>query len=215
MESISSFFRDHGFTLLLLFTALVLVAYLRGRKINLAMARRIAALVEGVLRPLDKEYTWIGGLTGFKAVLALEGGLEARVTLVMKPRQSLIYLPISMLIFGGDKIFLVFKELEGLPAECHALSVRYKKIPKAWLPSPDDFSRVVPVKQEDLAYTIFARHEGALETMRGLLGRLSFPGLLHAALLAESKTAYFALDPDAPGLERFLAEAEEFARKNR
>ena len=150
MESIASFFRDHGVTLLLLFTVLVLMAYIRGRRTNLAMAKRLAALVEGILQPLDKEYTWIGGLTGFKAVLSLEGGLEARVTLVMKPRQSLIYLPISMLIFGGDKLFLVFKDLEGLPAECHALSARYRKSPQAWLPAHDDFCRVVPVKQGGL-----------------------------------------------------------------
>ena len=51
--------------------------------------------------------------------------------------------------------------------------------------------------------------------MRDLLVRLSFPGLLHAALLAESKTAYFALDPNAPGLDAFLAGAAGFARKNR
>jgi hypothetical protein len=215
MESIASFFRDHGFTLLLLFTVLILAAYIRGRRINLAMAKRLAALMENRLRPLEKEYTWIGGLTGFKAAFTLEGGLEARATLVMKPRQSLLYLPLSMLIFGGDKLFLVFKELEGLPAECHALSARYRRIPRAWLPSPDDFSRVVREERGGAAYTLYARHEQALETMRELLDRLSFPGLLHAALLAESRTAYFALDPNAAGLDGFLAAAAGFAGKNR
>jgi len=212
MEWIASFFRDHGFTLLVLFTVLILVTYLRGRKINLAMAKRMAAIVEGALRPVDKEYTWIGGLTGFKAALTLEGGIEARVTLVMKPRQSLIYLPISMLIFGGDRLFVVFKDLQNLPPECHALSVRTKRIPKAWLPSAEDFSRVVQEEHAGQTYRLFARHDGALDSMRELLERFSFPGILHAALLADSGTAYFALDPAAPGLEAFLAAAADFAK---
>lgn len=215
MEWIASFFRDHGFTLLVLFTAAILATYLRGRRINLAMARRMAAVVEGALRPTDKEYTWIGGLTGFKAVLTLEGGLEARVTLVMKPRQSLIYLPISMLIFGGDRLFVVFRELGSLPDECHALSVRYKRIPRAWLPSAGDFSLVRREEHGGQAYTLFARSDGALEALRELLGRLSFPGMLHAALLADSGTAYFALDPGASGLDAFLSAAADFAAKTR
>jgi hypothetical protein len=94
--------------LLLLLSAVARYQFFRGRKLNLMIMKKISGELEDALAPLDKEYTWLGGYVGFKAKYALEKG-EAEVTLTLLPRQALLYLPFSLLINRGDRLYLILR----------------------------------------------------------------------------------------------------------
>ena len=204
MEALFTILKQNSFTILLVITVAILLKYLHGRKKNLAMARGLSAMLEDLFDPVDKEYTWIGGLAGFKAVYELKGNRQLKATLVMMPRHSLLFLPFSLLLFGKDKLFLVFKEADISSSEGHILSSSYKKIPKAWLPSPSEFDIQDSVVRKERPYRLLAKDE---ETMRVLRHMLDGPGssaILHAAFLPLNKTAYFALNPLEEGFVAFL-----------
>lgn len=211
MEELGHFLKENSFTILVLFTFLILAKYIHGRKKNLQLAKQISAKLEKVFNPIDKEYTWVGGLTGFKATFKTKDDLEVKATLVMKPRQSLIYLPISMLIFGGDKLFVIFKNRKFAQTEGHIIESGQKKIPKAWLPNPSEFEYIEGMEKNEKRYNLLAKDEATMKRLRSLLDRFTCRGIYHIALIPENETAYFAVDPTGPGIDDFLACALDYA----
>lgn len=96
------------FILFLLFTFLLLLGYERGRRKNIKLMKDISRLLEEIIEPEDKEYTLIGGVAGFKA-LYRKGEVEVRALLVLLPRMSLLYLPLSYLLGRRDRLILKVK----------------------------------------------------------------------------------------------------------
>lgn len=207
MEHVGPFLKEHAFALLLLLTAVILAKYLHGRRHNLRLAKIVSAALEKALEPEDTQYTWIGGLAGFKAVFRLEHGVEMKATLTMSPRQSLLYYPVSRLIFGGDRLFLLFEKRTLAPGEGHLLAKGFRKKPGMWVPSPDRFDLEEDVEQGGSRYRLLAEDRATLAALKRLADRLAYPGLRHAATIADDAVTYFHLDPGTPGLDGFLEQA--------
>lgn len=85
---------------------LLALGWLWGRRTNLGVAKAYAAALEAVFEPLEREYVWIGGLIGFHATYQLAAGRWVKISLVMPPRQSPLYLPFSLLVFGRERLFI-------------------------------------------------------------------------------------------------------------
>jgi len=94
--------------LILLLSAVAMYQFFRGRKLNLMVMGSVSKYLEDALRPVDKEYTWLGGYVGFRANYSLEHG-EVEATLTLLPRQASLYFPISLLVNRSDRLYLVFR----------------------------------------------------------------------------------------------------------
>ncbi len=101
---------SEGIFILLIFavSGLVYIQFLRGRRRNLTLMKNFIRFAEELFRPIDKTYTWLGGVAGFKAVYELPGDIALELTYILLPRQSLLYFPISKFLMKSDRIFVVY-----------------------------------------------------------------------------------------------------------
>jgi len=94
--------------LLILLSAIAMYQFFKGRKLNLGIMSRVSKDLEEALKPLDKEYTWLGGYVGFKAKYKLKNA-DVEATLTLLPRHALLYLPISLLVNKADRLYIVVR----------------------------------------------------------------------------------------------------------
>jgi hypothetical protein len=95
------------FLFLLSFSLLLVCQYIRGRRQNLELLRWIDQEVRACFAPEDVTYVWLGGLIGVTLELRGSRGPE-RVVVVLLPRQSLLWYPISrFLTLQGDRVRVV------------------------------------------------------------------------------------------------------------
>ncbi|MDY6986265.1 MAG: hypothetical protein SVE93_07730, partial [Candidatus Thermoplasmatota archaeon] len=94
--------------LLLLLSAVAMYHFFRGRKLNLLIMSKVSKDLEEALKPVDKEYTWLGGYVGFKARYKLRNA-EVEATLTLLPRHALLYFPISLIVTKADKLYIVVR----------------------------------------------------------------------------------------------------------
>ena len=100
-----------GLILVLVFTVILLVSFAYGRKRNFGLAVSSAEFFENFFKPKDKTYTWIGGFIGYYATYQLENA-SVQITLTLMPRHSILYLPFSWLLRGGDMVYVVYQPEE-------------------------------------------------------------------------------------------------------
>ncbi|BDC35966.1 MAG: hypothetical protein EF806_03630 [Candidatus Methanoliparum thermophilum] len=94
--------------LIILLSAIAMYQFFKGRKLNLGIMSRVSNDLEESLKPLDKEYTWLGGYVGFKAKYKLSNA-DVEATLTLLPRHALLYFPISLLVNKADRLYIVVK----------------------------------------------------------------------------------------------------------
>jgi hypothetical protein len=110
--------------ILLLLSAIAMYQFFRGRKLNLLIMSKVSKDLEESLKPLDKEYTWLGGYVGFRARYELKSA-TVETTLTLLPRQAFFYFPISLLIRRSDRLYIVVKGRMGMEInELHILGKR-------------------------------------------------------------------------------------------
>ena len=94
-----------------------------GFKKNYKKIKKVANTLENILKPIDTEYTWLGGVIGFKANYKLEASTEILLNYTNLPRQSTLYMPIALLLGRYDRLELKMV----LPNNCNIhLSVKDK-----------------------------------------------------------------------------------------
>lgn len=104
------------------------LGYFRGRRRNLERARSISRELEGALHPKDQTYTWLGGVLGFKAEYrGIDWAPRVEATLTLLPRHSLLYLPVAMLLAGGDRLFVLAYPAKSIRGEAHVIAAPYRR----------------------------------------------------------------------------------------
>ncbi|NOY38689.1 MAG: hypothetical protein GXO95_00150 [Nitrospirae bacterium] len=106
-----------------LFTLLLIYTYYNGQRINLKKIRGTAASLERALKPVEKRYTWLGGVVGFSADFKVQGFEEVQAVLTLMPRQSLLYMPFVLLRGAEDRLQLLFFLKEKPFEELHTIPV--------------------------------------------------------------------------------------------
>jgi hypothetical protein len=101
--------------------------FMKGRKLNVALMKVLSNGFEKKLKIKDQLYTWIGGYIGFKANYDLSDKYIKKVemTLTLLPRQSLFYLPISILVKKGDRLFIVLRPRFEIKRDAHIIKSFY------------------------------------------------------------------------------------------
>ena len=206
------FFGAHAFELLLGITVVLLLGYAWGRRRNLGLTREVSARLEALFEPQDKTYTWIGGLSGFRADFQLSSKWELHATLVMRPWHSLLFLPFSLIFFGGDRLFIDLRGEALTSEEGHAVNASRRGLSAGFLPVPSEFPVAGESQSGENRFTLLARDEATMKWLRNHLEGLgnmrdSSPNsraLLLFTTFPEQKKIYLALDPHAEGLEENL-----------
>ncbi len=93
----------------LLALSLVLVAtFYAGMRKNIRFARRMAEILESVFNPIDKTYTWLGGVIGFAADYKVKGFKKIYANFRLFPRHSLLWFPFAFLSGKKDTLQLLY-----------------------------------------------------------------------------------------------------------
>ena len=107
------------FIAFILFSALLVWWFYKGVKVNVRRAREVAAVLEDVLCPKDKLYTWLGGVIGFSAEFQVDGFEKVLANFRMIPRHALLWLPFVWVLGRKDNLQLLFYLKKRVPTECH------------------------------------------------------------------------------------------------
>lgn len=91
--------------LIIILAGIMPYVYFRGERINISKMKQISKALQEHLEPKDQKYTMIGTLVGFEAVFDIKRDLINKVeaVLILLPRHSLVYFPISKLTSKSDK----------------------------------------------------------------------------------------------------------------
>ncbi|RME67930.1 MAG: hypothetical protein D6778_02635 [Nitrospirae bacterium] len=96
-----------GFLAILGLTLILVLWSSYWKKRNMELIREVGGLLEGILKPKDQRYTWLGGVVGFSAEYRTERFGPVRALFTTLPRQSLIYLPFALVLGRKDRLELL------------------------------------------------------------------------------------------------------------
>ena len=184
------------------------IFYFFGRRQNAALMNLYANAFEKTLRPLDQKYTWIGGYIGFKAEYKVKDEVvkQVRATLQLKPRMSLLYLPVVRFTMRHDKLFIVFECKQSLPGEAHLIKKGQYRLVPAGIDHPEQFKkRDVTVGGEGFELlSLDSRGEKELlhwaEDIAGDNGSL----IKHLSFTSSTNVVYAFIDPTVELIEKTL-----------
>jgi len=116
----------------LFITAIVLLAaastgwYFLGTRKNKFIAASMSRDLEDILKPRTTNYVNIGGVIGYNFSYALSAPFtNAKGTMTLSPRHSLLYLPISMVLGVRDRFYVNIFTKKKLRGEAHLVESRY------------------------------------------------------------------------------------------
>ncbi len=203
------------FLLIVLLAGASVYQFFRGRKKNLLLLELASRSLEKHLKPRDKNYLVIGVYIGFKGFYKIfYKSLERmEATVLLLPRQSLIYYPISKLTSRFDRIFLVFWYNKEIVNEAHLIRKGYYRL---GLKKTIKGIEEMIVKQITLAgkqyYLVYKQRDYA-EKILDFAKRLHKPDIInHIAIVPQNNTLYMAVKYDPITLDDLLNKAYEFAK---
>ncbi|GAB4363954.1 MAG: hypothetical protein Kow009_00570 [Spirochaetales bacterium] len=193
---------------LIAFALITTLGYFQGRKKNRWISGWIARETEEALRPKDTRYTNFGGTIGYNFVYHLEKPFrEAKGTFTLLPRQSILYLPVSLLIAKHDRFYMNLFVQGKLLGEGHIVSNTY--LPKARRTIDGiESMESEEVYRNNRRYILFWREKGMRDRLKAFLDGISHDELLiHFCCYRENKTFFFYLKPRREKLREFLKSA--------
>jgi len=103
-------------------------AYFYGTKKNRWISARLTKELETLLKPRSTNYVNIGGNIGYNFVYAMpEPFTNAKGTITLSPRHSVLYLPFSLLIGVRDRYFVNLFTKQKIRGEAHLVAADHLK----------------------------------------------------------------------------------------
>ncbi len=194
------------------------LGYFRGRKKNRWIAGWIGKECEQVLRPKTTEYVNIGGTIGYNLTYSLAPPLkEAKGTFTLLPRQSVLYLPISLLITRHDRFYLHVYASVKLLGEGHIIRENYLPKMRVHIAGLENMKREV-VLRDNIRYLLLWKQSHLEEPLKKLFREFAHPeDLLHFCSYKDTKVFFFYIIPRkdhiASHLQAFRKVLPEFLSK--
>jgi len=146
--------------------------------------KKVSKSLEEILKPQDKTYTLLGGVSGFKAQYKVKDIEKIEAILVLLPRQSFLYLPVSYLIRKRDFLFVIFKLKGGPKYEAHIIR-KNDRVVRELKPG---------IRIEKNSFVIWGEVREAIQNLTGWFPH--FPvELYHFATLPNEKLVYLKITP--------------------
>ncbi|NLE94942.1 MAG: hypothetical protein GX600_04550 [Dehalococcoidia bacterium] len=191
-------------------------AYFVGRRQNVNLMRYYASIMETALKPTDQQYTWIGGYLGYRAEYQMKDDVikEIKVTLHLKPRMSIFYLPVSRFTMPHDRMYVVIQSKKGLPGEAHLIKKgQYRFIP-AGIDRPEQFQRrnVVLGGVEFEVMYLDSRGERAVLGWAESIKAEDYSMIKHLSFTSSTNVVYARMEPGETLIPAVLKTGQEFTR---
>ncbi len=194
------------FVLAILFLAIfTIITYFYGRKKNKWISGFIAAETEEALHPRDQEYVNIGGTIGFNSTYKLKGSYSnAKGTMALLPRQSILYLPIPLILRATDRYYLTIYSKEQLIGEGHLIEARYFRKVSKTITGIEEMRTREEVK-DGKTYVLLSETPEVEDKLVSLLGKIERADLLfHFCCYRNNKNFYLHMKPVKGGVSALL-----------
>ncbi len=191
--------------ILLVLAVITTLGYFRGRKKNRWISGWIGRESEAALHPGETKYTNIGGTIGYNFTYTLSSPLkEAKGTFTLLPRQSLLYLPFSMIIARYDRYYLHLYASKKLLGEAHVVREDYFSRMRTSIAGIESLNREVLV-HKNRRYILVSDSPKTAEPAKKFLASLeNSDTLLHFCAYAETKVFFVYMKPRQGEVERVL-----------
>ncbi|ALV61877.1 hypothetical protein ADU37_CDS01780 [Thermococcus sp. 2319x1] len=204
--------------LLLLIMALGAIATLqfyKGRKLNLTIMDYYLRTIEGVVKPKDKDYVWIGGYVGFRAFYKVnEGNIDKfEYTLTLLPRQSILYFPISKLINRHDKIYFVVKPYAAIRREAHLIQKGYYRL-KPKIEDEELLQREIVEVNGKQYEALFEKRRDVEMLKEFLQGFSKVENVKHISLTPKTNVLYVFMKPEIETIEQDVRHIVRFVNES-
>ncbi len=203
----------------LLFSAVLALAiaatfqYFLGMKKNRWVASKISKEAESALGPKSTEYVNIGGAIGHNFVYKLAGTwTEAKGTFTLSPRQSLLYLPLSLLIGVRDRFFVNLFTAKKLSGEAHLVEASYLR--RVRIDGRDTMDRKEIATGNNRFIALWKGGRDPSPMFESMLKKLPSPSVLrHYCCYPNNRTVFIHLSPRRGEVEAALRVIEPAARE--
>ncbi len=199
--------------LLVVLAGAVTFQFYKGRKLNLMLMRHYLNEIEDVIKPVDKEYVWLGGYVGYRAKYKVSSeNVEAvETTLTLLPRQSLLYFPIALVTSRHDKLFLVFR-LKDIKGNVHLIQKGYFRIrPKI---EDEEFLNRDYVDINGVTFELLFDDRKQADRLIELVKMLPEPrNIKHISITSKTNVFYVFMKPEPENVKDYLKIFYKFVRE--
>jgi hypothetical protein len=199
-----------GFPLLLLVIALsafIALGYSRGRKNNNRICISAFQDLAETFKPDDQTFTNIGGLVGHHANFRFEekdvvSEIDATITLL--PRHAPLYMPISRLLMGNDRLFISLYMRCSPPGEGHLIEKEYAgfrgpKITNAYRLDREE------VRWGPYDYYLYYEQMSMYSRLMEFIGNTPDPGhIRHVAIMPDERKGFIFMIPEEGEVAKYL-----------
>ncbi len=211
------------FTIVFIFFLMILAAvasmqFYRGRKKNVQLMEDSLRIIQDILKPKEKNYTWLGGYVGYRAYYKVEKENieEMDVTVTLVPRQSAFYYPIAIFTSRMDKIYVVTYPYTKIEREVHLIQEKYYHL----RPHIDNEPILkkgqveIDVNGEKVVYnTLFEKSED-MEKLKKFVEGLSNPkDVKHVSLTPSTNVFYVFMRLNVDTLEKDMQHIVKFVNE--
>jgi len=199
---------------LMVVAALTSIQFYKGRKLNLQLMEHYLRSIEEVVKPEDRDYVWLGGYVGFRAVYKVNRGNIGKFeyTLTLLPRHSLLYFPIALLTSRHDKIYFVIRPLTEIKREAHLIQKGYYRLrPNI---ENEDFLQRETVEIAGREYEALYEKKRDVTKLKELVESLSKPhNVKHVSLTPKTNVFYVLMKPEPDTIERDVEKLVRFVNE--
>lgn len=182
---------------LMVVAALTSIQFYKGRKLNLQLMQHYLRAIEGIIKPKDKDYVWLGGYIGFRANYKVnrDNIRKFEYTLTLLPRHSLLYFPIALLTSRHDKLYFVIRPETQIKREAHLIQKGYYRL-KPNIEN-EDFLQKEEVEIAGRKYEALYEKKRDVIKLKELVESLSNPhNVKHVSLTPKTNVFYVLMKPE-------------------
>jgi hypothetical protein len=188
----------------------IVFAYFRGRKKNAWISGWIASETEQALNPTEQNYVNIGGTIGYNFKYKLKKPYSrAKGTFTLLPRQSLLYMPISLLISKHDRYYLNIFTKEKLLGEGHIISDDYINRMRTSIKGIERMDKKIVDTENGKKFMLLWANHRLEKPLENMLNKISNKDLLkHFCCYGDNKTFFVHMKPKKDAIKQTLEEVK-------
>ncbi|MCK9273473.1 MAG: hypothetical protein M0P57_00100 [Syntrophales bacterium] len=187
------------FYLFAAFSFLLAAGYFWGKRQNKKIFLAAFRDIIDVIKPDDQRFVNIGGSIGYHANLFIKKKKAAisqvDATIVLLPRQSWLYLPVSKLIRHFDRLFITFYFKKKPLAEGHLIENRYNKMKRSSVANAEHLQKEA-LRWGTYDFLLYYDGEDIKNKLINLMDNNPDPGIIrHIAVVPEQKKGFLFMIP--------------------
>jgi len=195
---------------------LTTASYFVGRSRNATLMKLYASAAETELKPLDQQYTWVGGYIGYRAEYKVKDDIVKmfKTTLHLRPRMSLLYYPVARFTMPHDKFYVVVECKRSLPGEAHLIRKGQYRFVPAGIDHIEQFRRrwvTIGGVEFELLY-LDSRGENELLHWAESIKADDYSMINHLSFTSSTNVIYAYMNPSVDLIAAVLHTAPAFAK---